>query len=56
LEFTLSLSDLSLLFKKIAVGVIVSFVPLMILAGGIWLTRTLLDRAPAAASAPQTHQ
>jgi len=40
------LNDFSLLLKKIAVGVIVTIVPLLILTGGIWLTRALLDRAP----------
>jgi hypothetical protein len=50
-------ADLSLLLKKIAVGILVTTVPLGILAGGLWLTRTLLDRgpAPAAAATPQNH-
>jgi hypothetical protein len=37
-------ADLSLLFKKIALSVVVAAVPLLILIGGLWLTRTLLDR------------
>jgi hypothetical protein len=32
-------SDLWLLWKKIVVGVIVSIVPLAILAGGLWMTQ-----------------
>jgi hypothetical protein len=50
------LNDLTLLLKKIAVGVAVTLVPLLILTGGIWLTRTLLDRTPASAASPQIHQ
>ena len=38
-------ADLSLLFKKIALSVVVAAVPLLILIGGLWLTRTLLDRS-----------
>jgi len=49
-------SDLTLLLQKIAVGLLVTIVPLLILGGGIWLTRTLLDRSPAAAAAAsQSH-
>ena len=38
------LTDLSLLLKKIVVGVVIAAVPLLILVGGLWLTRTLLDK------------
>jgi hypothetical protein len=38
------IADLSLLFKKIAVGFVVTLVPLLILAGGLWVTRELLTR------------
>jgi len=38
------LEDVSLLLKKIAVGVVVAAIPLLILVGGLWLTRVLLDR------------
>jgi hypothetical protein len=36
------MADLSLLLRKIAVGVAVTLVPLLILAGGLWITRQLL--------------
>jgi hypothetical protein len=49
------LDDLSLLLKKIAVGLVVTVVPLVILASGIWLTRALLDRAPAASATQTRH-
>jgi hypothetical protein len=35
----MQLSDVWLLGKKIAVGVVVTIVPLAILAGGLWLTQ-----------------
>jgi len=38
------LEDVSLLLKKIVVGVVVAVIPLLILVGGLWLTRALLDR------------
>jgi uncharacterized membrane protein len=38
----MSVRDLWLLTRKIAVGVAVSVVPLVILAGGLWLTRYVL--------------
>jgi hypothetical protein len=49
------LNDVILLFQKIAVGLVVTAVPLMILGGGMWLTRTLLDRAPAASATQTRH-
>jgi hypothetical protein len=52
---TMHLDDLSLLLKKIAVGLVVTVVPLVILASGIWLTRALLDRAPAASATQTRH-
>jgi hypothetical protein len=35
-------ADFGLLMKKIAVGVALTLVPLLILAGGLWVTRELL--------------
>jgi hypothetical protein len=35
-------ADFSLLAKKIAVGVALTLVPLLILAGGLWATTKLL--------------
>jgi hypothetical protein len=36
------LRDLSLLIGKIAVGAVITLVPLLILAGGLWATQRLL--------------
>jgi len=36
------IADVSLLFRKIAVGALVTLVPLLILAGGLWITQRLL--------------
>ena len=39
----MSVRDLWLLTKKIAVGIAVSVVPLVILTGGLWITRSVLS-------------
>jgi hypothetical protein len=36
------IADLTLLMRKIAVGVAVTLVPLLILAGGLWVTQKVL--------------
>jgi len=38
----MTLSDVTLLGKKILVGVIITIVPFIIIAGGLWLTQKLL--------------
>jgi hypothetical protein len=38
----MQLRDLGLLASKIAVGAVVTLVPLLILAGGLWATQKLL--------------
>jgi hypothetical protein len=38
------LEDVSLLLKKIAVGVVVPAIPFLVFGGGLWLTRAMLDR------------
>jgi hypothetical protein len=43
----MTLSDVSLLGKKILVGVIVTLVPFFIITGGLWLTESLLGGHPA---------
>jgi hypothetical protein len=50
------LAELILLLKKIAVGVVVAAIPLLILVGGLWLTRTLLDSSsnPAPSTTPHS--
>jgi hypothetical protein len=37
-------NDVWLLVKKIAVGILISVVPLAILSGGLWLTQRLANR------------
>jgi hypothetical protein len=40
-------SDLSLLARKIAVGIVITMVPLAIVAGSLWLTQHTLSRSAA---------
>jgi len=42
----MQISDLNLLLKKVAVGVVIAAIPLLILIGGLRLTRTVLERQP----------
>jgi hypothetical protein len=37
-------ADLALLLRKIAVGMVITVAPLLILVGGLWLARTILTR------------
>ena len=39
----MTLADITLLVKKIAVGVFLTLVPFLLIAGGIWLAYTLLS-------------
>jgi len=41
------LVDANLLLKKIAVGVVIAAIPLLILIGGLTLTRVVLERQPS---------
>ena len=49
----MTLNDVSLLGKKILVGVIITLIPFVIIFGGLWLTQKLLsdNHKPAPASA-----
>lgn len=38
----MTLTDIQILGKKIAIGLVVAIVPLILIAGGLWLTKTLL--------------
>jgi heme/copper-type cytochrome/quinol oxidase subunit 2 len=40
----MTLSDVSILGKKILVGIIVTLVPFIIIFGGLWLTPKLLSK------------
>jgi hypothetical protein len=55
----MQLSELYLLLKKIAVGVVIAVIPLFILIGGLTLTRAVLERQPghqaSAPTQPNTH-
>ncbi len=44
----MTLSDFSLLGKKILVGIIITLVPFVIIVGGLWLTQSLLGGHPGA--------
>jgi hypothetical protein len=39
----MTLSDITLLVKKILIGIMVTLVPFFILFGGLWLTQKLLS-------------
>ncbi|SHN37373.1 hypothetical protein [Mucilaginibacter sp. OK098] len=39
----MTVSDVTILGKKILVGIIVTLVPFIIIFGGLWLTRKLLS-------------
>jgi uncharacterized membrane protein len=39
----MTINDVSLLGKKILVGVIVTLIPFIIIFGGLWLTKKLLS-------------
>jgi len=40
----MTLTDINTLGKKIAIGLVVAIVPLILITGGLWLTKTLLDK------------
>ena len=40
----MTLLDVSLIGKKILVGIVVTLVPFVIIVGGLWLTQRLLSR------------
>ncbi|SHF28464.1 hypothetical protein [Pedobacter caeni] len=44
----MTISDLQLIGKKIAVGIVVATVPLIILLGGLWLIQKILTGEPPA--------
>jgi len=39
----MTINDVSLLGKKVLVGVIITFIPFIIIFGGLWLTQKLLS-------------
>ncbi|HMG10341.1 MAG TPA: hypothetical protein VK609_17630 [Mucilaginibacter sp.] len=41
----MTINDVSLLGKKILVGVIVTLIPFIIIFGGLWLTQKLLSES-----------
>jgi len=50
----MTLNDVSLLGKKILVGVIITLIPFVIIFGGLWLTQKLLSDNHKSAPAPTT--
>jgi hypothetical protein len=47
----MTLSDVSLIGKKILVGIVVTVIPFTIIVGGLWLTQHLLSHHPAGKTA-----
>ncbi|WP_162996779.1 hypothetical protein [Mucilaginibacter kameinonensis] len=43
----MTINDVSLIGKKVLVGVIVTLIPFIIIFGGLWLGRKLLEKSPA---------
>ena len=43
----MTLSDVTILAKKVLVGIIVTTIPFIIIFGGLWLTQKLLTDHPA---------
>lgn len=42
----MTINDVSLLGKKVLVGIIVTLIPFIIIFGGLWLGRKLLEQSP----------
>ena len=42
----MQIADVNLLLKKVAIGVVIAAIPLLILIGGLRLTRAVLDPRP----------
>jgi len=47
----MTINDVSLIGKKVLVGVIVTLIPFVIIFGGLWLGRKLLEKGPATKTA-----
>ncbi len=45
----MTLSDVTLLGKKVLVGIAVTLVPFIVIVGGLWLTQKLLTGSPVKA-------
>jgi len=50
----MTLSDVSLIGKKILVGIIVTVIPFVIIVGGLWLTQRVLSTHDAKKASVQT--
>ncbi|AYB29689.1 hypothetical protein [Chryseolinea soli] len=51
---SMTASDITLLARKILVGIIVTLVPFLILFGGLWLTKNVLNKNRHEGSSVQT--
>lgn len=47
----MTINDVSLIGKKVLVGVIVTLIPFIIIFGGLWLGRKLLEKKAATKTA-----
>lgn len=47
----MTINDVSLIGKKVLVGVIVTLISFVIIFGGLWLGRKLLEKGPATKTA-----
>lgn len=52
----MTINDVSLLGKKVLVGIIVTLIPFIIIFGGLWLTRKLMERSSKTKIAFTIHQ
>ncbi|HJP63549.1 MAG TPA: hypothetical protein VJ844_08915 [Mucilaginibacter sp.] len=58
----MTLSDVSLIGRKILVGIVVTIIPFIIIVGGLWLTQHLLSNnqvektSTQNTSKPDTHE
>ncbi len=51
----MTLSDVSLIGKKILVGIVVTIIPFIIIVGSLWATQHLLTHHSAEKKSVQTH-
>lgn len=54
-SYAMQITDVSLLLRKIVVGVLVAAIPLLIIIGSLWLTQNLLDRSHSRATTTSEH-
>lgn len=50
----MTLSDVTLIGKKILVGIVVTIIPFVVIVGGLWLTQSLLTSHDAKKASVET--